>query len=107
MTDLEITKRCAQAMGYEILTNFEHLDANLNQIPPLTVRELFPDGYNPLKDDAQCFALLKKVRVECWSIPLETGEIWSVVKGMHGKFYQGADLNRAICECVSKLTAPA
>lgn len=95
MTDLEITKLCAQAMGYELPGNEWAVNA--------------PDFYHPLGDDAQAMALVKKLGLVC--DPQHDG--------LHNPEYPGWEvshislpldylaispsLNRAICECVANM----
>ena len=112
MTDLEITKLCAEAMGmrpfrwypsgaypdqdgtYEIRGNLvQYLGGN-----PL-------GGYNrhdyhPLHDDAQAMALVKKFGLHIVYQPL-CADTWLVDNA--DKDAASNDLNRAICECVAKM----
>lgn len=98
MTDIEITKRCARAMGY-------------------TDDDVYPDGldlvfrngthYAPLYDAAQAMALVKKFRLNIGQL----SDNWCKVFTMpaEGKIHEGEaqDLNRAICECVAKMATSA
>ncbi len=84
MTDSEIRKLCADAMG----------------IPMITGGSIWSQDYDPLHDDAQAMALVKKYRVQLtdnhktsWTVHSAYGSIAS----------HGENLNRAICECVAKL----
>lgn len=95
MTDLEITKACAEAMGFKLRRgppDFEYI-------------EIEPNGeyYNPLHDDAQAMALVKKFRLHIDSNISKTA--WSVFWMSWGgdETVVNANLNRAICECVAKL----
>lgn len=99
MTDLEIVKRCAEKMGITGLA--EGGFNNPSDMP------WFDDGapgyryYDPLHDDAQAMALVKKFNVSIYRNMLNkdyTAEITD--SGICSQF---ADLNRAICECVAKL----
>lgn len=100
MTDLEITKACAEAMGLPEVINPDSRASK--PVPPCILVE--QNGlrvlYDPLANDgigdAQAMALLKKFgralvkrKDESWSVNLNCG--------------QAQDLNRAICECVAKL----
>ena len=79
MTDPEITKLCAEAMGFGTFKDDES-----------------PSGYNPLHDDAQAMALVKKfVRV---IVRRKEGD-WSI--NLDGA--RNVNLNRAICETVAKM----
>ena len=102
MTDLEITRSCAEAMGHEMggvmsLADPERVYAKN--------AEGFNDGtyslYNPLHDDAQAMALVKKFNL--WiSAPHGLCNWWSVSSDESWAEY-AQDLNRAICECVAKM----
>ena len=86
MTDLEITRLCAEAM-------FTPLEWE---------QRLFE--YDPLHDDAQAMALVKKFLL---SIDPAQPIGWHVAK-QETKFFDAAyahedDLNHAICECVAKM----
>lgn len=106
MSDLEITRLCAEAMGYTIVSN----DPNWTDGPvrtevahhPGTIMirssRVYPHTYLPLHDDAQMAALIKKFPVTCidaldYLIP-------------HGperdEDYQHLDLNRAVAKGVAR-----
>lgn len=89
-SDLEITKRCAAAMGYTGTS--EHW----GDLP------LFVPGiglYEPLRDDAQAMALVKK-----FGVALYIGdEDWYADLPDVAHRVKNRDLNRAICECVAAL----
>lgn len=106
MTDLELTKLCAEAMGYAIVEDFHGFVPPVNGIQV----EIDKSGversirYNPISDDAQAMALVKKFKL---SIHFDTG-LWWVrwLKNIDIGEYQSLedqDLNRAICECVAKM----
>ena len=86
MTDLEITRLCAEAMEF---------------VPPQTTIGGVP--WNPLVFDAQAMALVKKMRLDI-EAPLEKAPYkkWSASYGVQHRIV-GPDLNRAICECVAKM----
>ena len=91
MTDLEITKLCAEAMG----------------LMPVSY---YPDeNYDPLHDDAQCFALVKKFQVVIEREMRNTREFAVTVFPSRGfgasvsSVRNSTDLNRAICECVAHM----
>ena len=99
MTDLEITKLCAEAMGLELL----------RILPTDTmcfVRKGVEDGgawdydYWPLRDDAQAMELVKKFRLAVEYQGLPSSANWHVTGSMYSC---NASLNRAICECVAKM----
>ena len=93
MTDLEMTKLCAEAMGYKIVY------PNDASLPIAIESELGAGLYNPLHDDAQAMALVKRFKPYIGYAPPEyhvhirEGNYWG----------QSEDLNRAIVECVTKL----
>ena len=125
MTDLEIIRRCAEAMGWK------HLGAV--GVPPPERGEpdpvkpwcrsggndwwIDPEGRNvcapcsgipdPLHDDAQAMALVKKFELLLGKREpaLNFGnDVWGV-RGPSGVGAQNIDLNRAICLCVAKMGA--
>lgn len=90
MTDREVIKLCAKAMElcvYEEEGTF-------------TASGIYPDRYNPLHNDAQALAIVKKLKLTCWWTKTQ----WQVTK--EGKATVGPmdDLNRAICECAAKVS---
>lgn len=95
MTDLEMTKWCAEAMGVfgMITPSGEHIWMKG------TVKR-----YDPLHDDAQAMELVKKFNLDI----ARMGDSWVVVKvkgnydGVYGET-ASKDLNRAIVECVAKM----
>ena len=104
MTDLEITKLCAEAMGYNTEVAGEWLLMWAEDGRP----------FSPLTDDAQAMALVKKFGL---LIVQDDSGAWDVTK-MHlcsdgipppyKATYKTAfsiDLNHAICECVAKMQA--
>lgn len=96
MTDLEITKLCAEAMGYKIGPH------PFSAYIPVTTHHSPLTGYMPLTDDAQAMALVKKLglRLSPWNADAS----WCVqtsASGIDACFSD--DLNRAICECVARL----
>jgi hypothetical protein len=101
MSDLEITKACAMAMGYG---EFEWKTPGI--LTGSNIPISLPSGaiqYDPLTNDAQAMALLKRFPVTCVDA-LDNLVQW----GPHTDAdRQGLDMNRAICECVAKLRTPA
>jgi hypothetical protein len=110
MDDLTIVKRCAEAMGYTV-ESFGGSDR------PFRLRDKDGDcvmgigsgwimsKYNPLHDDAQAMALVRKFGLAI-AKTVPTGE-WtaSAFPGPYPTCTQGisSDLNRAICECIANL----
>ena len=115
MTDLEITKLCAEALGWVHLgaigTTYERSDG-LYCLSGGNDWWRDPDGNSicgrceqipdPLHDDAQAMALVKKLRLQI--DPHD--EQWNVGGGEgSGGAALCESLNRAICECVAKMQA--
>ena len=92
MTDLEITRACAEAMGYT------KWSAHFGEMPGFTKET---GVYDPLHDDAQAMALVKRFRLEVYCEP-EHDNLW-LCNEHHGEASMHVDLNRAICFCVSKM----
>ena len=95
MTDLEMTKLCAEAMGCELTME--------NGKPQMVI--LFRGhltnycDYDPLHDDAQAMALVKKFHIALgWNKPG-----WAAFGQHDQRWIRGYDLNRAIVECVAKM----
>ena len=94
MSELELTKRCAEAMGLTIESK---------QLPDASLQCM--DGhrrvwYWPLTDDAQAMALVKKFLLGITPPQVAHGT-WAVSGDCGGSV--GYSLNRAIVECVAKL----
>ena len=110
MTDLEMTKLCAEAMGIEghpVRDGQEmwspegwekNKDAIMTHCWPFQI-------WNPLHDDAQAMALVKKLML---SVGRNQGVEWDV-ENRHSPFGEqyvcvmNKDLNRAVVECVAKM----
>ena len=108
MNDLEMTKLCAEAMGIKFCPECLKNDPSSLQT---THSEGRPDQqYDPLHDDAQAMALVKKFQMLVrWDGGVHgwTAGIW--YSGSKGQAlwndWTAQDLNRAICECVAKMQA--
>ena len=100
LDDLTITRLCAEAMGLSV-KEFEDEQGN--------VLELWEHGdpvrtYNPLTDDAQCFALVKKMKLGIEPAD-EEGEdhyVYSTDRTPMIRTWD-TDLNRAICLAVAQM----
>ena len=102
MTDLEITKLCAEAMGYHSFTSPQTGELIFQQDKPQAIVQF---SYDPLHDDAQVMAL------EDWLVErgvLQYGKHW-LMFWLGGDSYHeflfpldGSKERRrhAICECV-------
>mgnify|MGYP001611419028 CR=1 FL=1 len=93
MTDLEITKLCAEAMG---------LRTNVRPLRGTILRHWFMDGhvekiYDPLHDDAQAMALLRKYTSFC--IDALNNERWRA----YNTDETMQDIARIICKGIAKI----
>lgn len=99
MTDLEITKLCAEAMG-EVVSEYEGYFFFAGSAYPAAQRNTH---YNPLVNDAQTMALVKK-----FLLPVGYNGGWGCVKlDKDGMLICGAyhypSLNRAVCVVVAEM----
>ena len=109
MTDLEMIKKCAEKMVEA------HVYRDVSFYDPDTPSIVYADGtgadYDPLHDDAQAMALVKK-----FSLIIEPTDVvdgigsatdWWVQAWINDevrwKGVENKDLNRAIVECVAKM----
>ncbi len=108
LSDLEITRLCAEAMGLKWIPNInsrafpEHLQEGWVDQQGIQ----FP--FRPLTDDAQAMALVKKFGVTIGNNGLGKWivEWWPAHQSLYPAHdADGTDLNRAICECVAKMQA--
>ena len=106
MTDLEITRLCAEAMGYH-QRKITDGGAKVWIIPHHPDPQCAPSAvvYDPLHDDAQAMALVKKcgLNLTTSTINDDTELLWCADD--EAVFSENTDLNRAICECVAKMQA--
>ena len=107
MTDLELTKLCAEASRIEVILRLEG-----KLLTEFVLRDSTQTPYDPLRDDAQAMALVKKFHIDCeWTsdtwistcdvAPLGKANTYGAPCGV------SPDLNRAIVECCAKLQAAA
>ena len=99
MTDLEMTKLCAEAAGIKICEQHSHywpqyFDGGIGDCGK-DVR------YDPLHDDAQAMALVKKFTLQVW---MPVNGVWEAIWPHHAKA-RSESINRAIVECVAKMQA--
>ena len=104
LTDLEITRLCAQAMGIAAV-HYQDSDNDCLILPNFrdTVEGF---KYDPLQDDAQCMALVKRLemRIQEPECKGSKDRRWRVtVWEPHKQVTQDNDLNRAICLCVARM----
>ena len=100
MTDLEITKLCAEAMGHTPVSGTDGIGnvmiwTHTGKTPTTIGAQI----YDPLHDDAQAMVLVKKYQLHI--TPPEESDEW-IVTGV-SRFSGSHDLNRAICECAAKM----
>jgi len=93
MTDLEITRLCAEAMEHVIDNRWPNLGVYV-----LTSEKSF--HYDPLHDDRQAMALVKMFRLNISQY--STGLSFACHAYGEG---ESDNLNRAICECVANMQA--
>jgi hypothetical protein len=113
MTDLEITKLCAEAMGYVLEPypkGFRVREPEVDGIPGHVLYSISEyatatQHYDPLHDDAQAMALVKKLEICCWKqTPKVVWQAWSDTGLVNRqRSTEHKDLNLAICECVAKM----
>lgn len=105
MTDLEMTKLCAQAMGWTISDagdgRFRVSDGEgaIYGIGPDWITAI----WNPLVNDSQAMALVKKLKLLV--LPNRANGGWWVSVSEAKDANGNADLNRAIMECVANMQA--
>lgn len=102
MSDLEMVKRCARAMKLGVVKELPtgSIGPRGKHFTAFGIHNNGKDGnwsrYNPLTDDAQAMALIKRYRLVVR--PLEQG-IWAAVYGRAWK--EHTNLNRAVVLCVA------
>lgn len=112
MSDLELTKACAEAMGlrWDGVSNLKCWNENsrTNWVYDGNVGFRF----DPLNDDAQVMALLKKFSIQIHhhgfagaTASLVTVQGRMKLDDVPTKICAN-NLNRAICECVAKMVKP-
>ena len=98
LNDLEITKLCAEAMGTPMrVVEPQMLWPTGVMLAP--AEGDFMQPYDPLHDDAQAMALVKRFGL---SISWPRAQVVTVMDGLT-RFAESKDYNRAICECVAKM----
>lgn len=101
MSDIEVTKLCAEAMGLSYKTSDECEDVFPGSIGLYDKgSNMWHSSYNPLWNDAQAFALVKKLRLHISET--RSGD-WHVCRGVDYDETNDPDLNRAVCICVARL----
>lgn len=89
MNDLDLIKTCADRMEIAIVWD----DGGY----------VYSEHYNPLADDAQAMALLKKFRLNIGQLSNGGCKVFVMANFKDLSNSESKYLNRAICECVAKL----
>lgn len=101
MSDLEITKLCAEAMGYTVSGDRR----NTRKLLGVWVEE--HGHYYPLHSDIQAMALVKKLGVSVDPAEDAPPFTWRTCLPPWDEddknYVEHSDLNRAICEVVAKM----
>jgi len=95
MTDLEMTRLCAEAMQLNTLPYRVGMAVRIHG----KTAGNYP--YTPITNDAQAMALVKASRLEI--IWRSMNKQWQVSPVSNFPEVSNADLNRAIVECVAKM----
>ena len=98
MTDLEITKLCAEAMGIDFISNLT-IETCPTKSGEFCIEIGLQDLYDPLHDDAQAMALVRRLKITCEWINEPIG--WTA--HLSGDYANDSDLSLAIVKCVAKM----
>ena len=103
MTDIEINKLCAEAMGWR-----KHKLSAITMYNEESGASMPRAAWNPLHDDAQAMTLYKKFPMNIQHAALSSADNWVVesIEISEDNFcawVADKSLNRAICECVAKM----
>lgn len=107
LTDLEITKLCAEAMEdpTSLPGSSEIWDVDICYLPGTgsqKITQRVRSAYDPLRNDAQAMALMKNLQLSCdWRPSLGDWFVHSKVNTLMN--VSATDLNRAICKCVARI----
>ena len=110
-TDLELTKACAEAMELDVVLTANSVYIVIANEPPEWTKQFASGGqtaieYDPLRDDAQAMALVKKCNLTIIRNSDDCHSFWTVTDTgfeKSGHDVDNDDLNRAIVECVAKM----
>lgn len=105
MTDIELTRLCVKAMGMTLDDSPYNGGGQGNTGFDMLGRAVI-DWHNnvtfdPLHDDAQCFALVKRFRIAIGN----DDDAWYATPDYPHEEAESHDLNRAIVECVARMQA--
>ena len=102
MTDLEMTRLCAEAMGLSPRVFSDSTEPHDKEYKWVTT--LAGERWNPLQYDAQAMELVKKLRLNIFT--LGPHKVWHVEPDdREDDSVEGKDLNRTIVECVARMQA--
>ena len=112
MTDLEITRACAEAMSLNAVVD-ERVRSSRRVFIFDVADSVWEDSsyhtlYEPLRNDAQAMALVKKFKLNVGIGSADHARLWSAHWiPQEGKrcVAHSSNLNRAICECIAKMQA--
>lgn len=105
LSDLEMVKACAEAMGAVDVRESE-------LVPGVCMANFSKDRndtrrYDPLHDDAQAMALVKRFKVSCTFFAAgvldNSVDIFYCADDELGEHAEGSDLSRAIVTCVARM----
>lgn len=105
LNDLEITKLCAEAMGYQEYPPKAHWTEDDRKFFNVRGWAGLPSVFDPLHDDAQAMELVKKFHILIMPgirTPKGRGPWHAEIRSPDLDAYSD-DLNRAICESVAKM----
>jgi hypothetical protein len=101
--DLEMTKLCAVAIGLEVELVTHRGRGGRTPYYRFDGTDSHRKIYDPLHNDAQAMALVKKFRLNIFPpATLPNWQIW--IDTSHDAGIENPDLNRAIVECVAKMS---
>lgn len=112
MTDIEMTRLCAEAMGWHV-SEWSHMvpPPSASSVPVSELGEFGWHSFDPLLDDAQAMALVKKFSIDIlWSWAEQVGCRIVLRDRAHPDDLPEVscdykDLNRAIVECCARMQA--
>lgn len=106
MTDLEMTKLCAEAMSFQY-NEWSHLTPSKtgSGIAAWIGDDDPRINYDPLHDDAQTMVLVKKFALSLAWYDSENMNVWSASSNFrpNTERFLNPNLNRAIVECVANM----
>jgi hypothetical protein len=104
MTDIEMTRLCAEAMGYSVIAT----PGEFNAAPTALLVDELQTSYDPLHNDGQAMALVKQMNLSITRGGEATDSPWwKVSSALLMRSRTSNDLNRAIVEAVAKMRKAA